>query len=150
MKIRKLTKAQVEARPYEVWNAFVNLLWMERYEDLSPEQRPAQLVIKYEGEVQNGGHLQYFENGRGDRLEETVAALGILGASCQREVLREAAALWRSRARQRIQTAQQFCKTALEGEFSEFDRRFHACTPSLEQHLEAYLNQNRSIYLSIE
>ena len=34
MKLRNLTKAQVEARPYEVWNAFVNLLWTERYEDL--------------------------------------------------------------------------------------------------------------------
>ncbi len=61
MKIRQLTKAQVEAAPYEVWNAFVDLLWQERYEDLSPEQRPAQLVIQYEGQVQNGGHLRYFE-----------------------------------------------------------------------------------------
>ncbi len=139
MKIRKLTKAQVEAAPYEVWNAFVNLLWTERYEDLSPEQRPAQLVIQYEGEVQNGGHLQYFENHRGERLDETVSALSFLGASCQQQVLREAAALWRSRARQRIQTAQQFCDTALAGEFSELDRRFYACTPSLEHYLESHL-----------
>jgi hypothetical protein len=150
MKIRKLTKAQVEGRPYEVWNAFVNLLWMERYEDLCPEQRAAQLVIKYEGEVQNGGHLQYFENGRGERLDETIAALGVLGATCQQQVLREAAALWRGHARPRIQGAQQFCETALEGEFSELDQRFYACTPSLERHLESHLNQNRSRYVSVE
>ena len=138
------------ARPYEVWNAFVNLLWTERFEDLSPEQRPAQLVIKYEGEVQNGGHLQYFENGRGEYLDETISALGIIGASCQQQVLREAAALWRIRARPRIQTAQQFCDTALEGEFSELDDRFHACTPALERLLEACLNQNCSRYVTIE
>ncbi len=150
MNIRKLTKAQVEARPYEVWNAFVNLLWMERYEDLSPEQRPAQLVIKYEGEVQNGGHLQYFENCRGEHLDETIAALGVVGATCQQQVLREAAALWRSCARPRIQTAQQFCETALAGEFSEFDRRFHACATPLEQLLESHLKQNPSRYVSIE
>ena len=150
MKIRKLTKAQVEARPYEVWNAFVNLLWMERYEDLSPEQRPAQLVIKYEGEVQNGGHLQYFENGRGEHLDETISALGLLGATSQQQVLREAAALWKSRARPRVQTAQEFCETALEGEFSELDRRFYDCTPSLPHCLESHLSKNGSKYVSIE
>ena len=150
MQIRKLTKAQVEARPYEVWNAFVDLLWMEPYEDLSTEQRPAQLVIKYEGEVQNGGHLQYFENGRGQYLDETIAALGLLGATCQQQVLREAVALWRGHARPRIQTAQQFCETALKGEFSDFDKRFHACTTPLQQHLESHLGQNLSRYVSIE
>ena len=150
MKIRQLTKAQVEARSYQVWNAFVDLLWMERYEDLSTEQRPAQLVFKYDGEVQNGGHLQYFENGRGQHLDETIDALGLLGATCEQRVLREAVALWRARARPRIQTAQQFCETALEGEFSEFDRRFLACTASLQQHLEFHLSQNRSRYVSIK
>ena len=150
MKIRKLSKAQVQAAPCEVWNAFVNLLWMERYEDLSPEQRPAQLVIKYEGEVQNGGHLQYFANGRGEHLDETISALGSLGAACQQQVLREAAALWRNRPRQRIQTAQQFCETAVVGEFSELDIRFYACTPSLESCLESHLDQNRSRYVSVE
>jgi Domain of unknown function (DUF4375) len=150
MKIRKLTKAQVESAPYEVWNAFVNLMWMERYEDLSPEQRPAQLVIKYEGEVQNGGHLQYFENHRGERLDETIIALGVFGATCHQQVLREAVALWRSRTHQRIQRVEEFCEIALEGEFSELDTSFYACTPSLERYLESHLDQNLSNYVSIE
>ena len=150
MKICKLTKAEMEARPYEVWNAFVNLLWIEKYEDLSPDQRPAQLVIKYEGEVQNGGHLQYFENGRGEQLDETISALGFLGATCQQQVLREAAAVWRSRSRKRIRSSQEFCDTALPGEFSEFDARFYACTPSLVRCLESHLEQNRSRYVSVE
>jgi hypothetical protein len=123
---------------------------MERYEDLSSEQRPAHLAIKYESEVQNGGHLQYFANGRGQHIDETIGALGLLGATCQQQVLREAVAVWRSHARRRIQTAHEFCETALEGEFCDFDRRFHACTPSLRQHLESHRSQNRSRYVSIE
>jgi hypothetical protein len=150
MKIRKLTKAQVLVAPYEVWNAFAKLLWTERYEDLTPEQRVAQLVIQYEGEIQNGGHLQYFENGRGKRSDETAAALGSLGAICQQEVLREAAALWRSHAREPIETAEEYCETALEGEFSELDRRFHRCSPSLVQILESHLEKNTSTYVLIE
>jgi hypothetical protein len=122
---------------------------MEKYDDLSPEQRPAQLVMKYEGKVQNGGHLQYFENGHGKLLDETISALGLLGATCQQQVLSEAVALWRSRRRQRIQSAQEFCDTALEGKFSELDRRFHSCTPSLQQCLESHLRQHSSRYVSI-
>jgi Domain of unknown function (DUF4375) len=62
MTIRKLSKSDVDAEPYCVWNAFVDLLAMEAYQDLTPEQRAAHLVFWYEHEVQNGGHLQFFEN----------------------------------------------------------------------------------------
>ena len=51
--------------------------------DLTPEQRRAHLVFWYESEMQNGGHLQYFENRGAEHLEETVYALGLLGAKGQ-------------------------------------------------------------------
>jgi Domain of unknown function (DUF4375) len=127
MILRSLTKQEVEAEPFRVWNAFVDVLTMEDYDDLSPEQRPAHLVYWYESEVQNGGHLQYFENRGTEHLAATVKALGSLGAICQQQVLRER---WLSRSRRRIQTAQEFCDTGLEGEFESFDLRFHACSPT--------------------
>jgi len=77
MILRSLSKQEVEAEPFRVWNAFVDLLTMEDYDDLSPEQRPARLVYQYESEVQNGGHLQYFENRHGASLSTTVKALGV-------------------------------------------------------------------------
>ena len=130
MKPRTLTKKEVEAEPFRIWNAYVNLLAMEHYEDLSPVQRPAHLVFCYESEVQNGGHFQYFENRGTDQLGATIEALGSLRATCQQQVLREAGELWLSRARLRIQTAHEFCDTALEGEFNVFDSWFHACSPN--------------------
>jgi hypothetical protein len=149
MILRSLTKQEVEAEPFRVWNAFVDVLAMEDYDVLSPEQRPAYLVFWYESEVQNGGHFQYFENRGTDHLAATVKALGLLGATCQQQVLREAGELWFSRSRPRVRTAQEFCDTALEGEFESFDSRFHACSPSLQQCLEAYLKRHQPSFVSV-
>jgi hypothetical protein len=147
---RKLTRAAVEAAPYEIWNCFVNLLAMEDYRDLDPVQRPAHLIFWYEHEVQNGGHLQYFENRGSQRLDETIAALGTLRAPCQQQILREAGDLYLSRSRRRFQTAEEFCSAALQGEFSEYDRRLYACKPSLPDFLDAYLRLHQSEFVIIE
>lgn len=149
MILRSLTKQEVDAEPFRVWNAFVNVLAMEDYAALSPEQRPAHLVFWYESEVQNGGHFQYFENCGTGHLAATIEALGLLGASCQQQVLREAGERWLSRSRPHIQTVQEFCDAALEGEFDTFDSRFHDCSPALQQRLESYLEQHRALFVSV-
>ena len=149
MPIRKLTKREVAAEPWQVWNAYVNLLAMERFEDLTPEQRPAHLVFWYESEVQNGGHFQYFENRGTAHLSETADALGHLGAACQQEVLRRAGELWLARARSRVETVQQFVRSALVGEFSSFDSSFHACDPSLQKCLEKHLRDHQSAFVAV-
>src|SRR5712691_6060097 len=114
MKTRHLTKGKVEGAPNCVWNAFVDLLAVEDYRDLTPEQRAAHLVFWYESEVQNGGHFQFFENRGTEQLGETIEALGLLGAVCQQDVLREAGEAWLSRSRPPIQMAEEFCETALD------------------------------------
>jgi len=149
MILRTLTKHEVEAEPWSIWNAYVNLLAMEDYHDLSSEQRPAHLVFWYEHEVQNGGHFQFFENHGTERLGETIEALGSLGAAGQQQVLREAGELWLSRPRPRIETAQEFCEAALEGEFDALDSRFHSCTPTLVECLEMYLSHHQSSFIHI-
>jgi hypothetical protein len=142
MKNRSLTKQEAEAEPFRIWNALVDLLAMGDYNELSTAQRPAYLVFWYESEVQNGGHFQYFGNRGTEHLVATVDALGLLGAACQQQVLREAGELWLSRARSPVQTAQKFCDTALEGEFEFFDSNFHACSPNLQESLEAHLQSH--------
>jgi len=149
MKTRVISRSLAEREPYRIWNAYVDLLAIEGYEDLSNEQRPAHLVFWYESEVQNGGHMQYFEN-RGVRyLDETIAALGLLGAICQQDVLREAGAQFLGRARPRIKSAKQYSEIALQGEFSSFDSRFHACSPSLQQCLETHLARHQSLFVTL-
>jgi len=144
MEIRTLSKQDVEKEPYLVWNALVDLLAIESYEDLSEEQRATHLVCWYESEVQNGGHLQYFENRKGMHLSETLTALGVLKANCQQKVLQDAADLFFSRQRTPIQTPEEYITIALKEEFSELDSRFHECSPSLTECLEAYLQHHQS------
>jgi hypothetical protein len=59
-----------------------------------------------------------------EHLAATIEALGLLGASCHQQVLREAGDLWLSRERQRIQIVEEYGKAGLEGEFETFDSRF--------------------------
>jgi Domain of unknown function (DUF4375) len=149
MKIRRITKREVDEHPYQVWNAFVDLLAMEKYNELAPQQRPAHLVFWYESEVQNGGHLQYFENRGTKYLNETIEALGVLGGSCHQKILQEAADLFLSRERPRIQTTEAYSAVALEGEFEGLNLRFGACSPSLFECLKAHLALHQSSFVVV-
>jgi len=144
-----LLRKEVEAEPYWIWNAFVDLIATERYEELTPEQRPAHLAFWYDAEVQNGGHLQYFENRGVERLDETIHALDALGAPCHAKVLHEVGKAWQWRARGKLTSAAKFVERARLGEFDVFDARFHACEPSVEACLERHLELHRKYFVTI-
>src|SRR5678816_1954741 len=91
---RRVDSGAAGREPHLIWNAFIDLIAVEDYSDLSPLQRKAHLVFWYESEVQNGGHGQYLENHGRLRLRETIAALVELGLSCQAQVLSRAADLF--------------------------------------------------------
>jgi hypothetical protein len=150
MIIRRLTNSEVNEDTFCVWNAFVNLLAMEDYQDLTKDQSAAHLVFWYEHEVQNGGHFQYFENRGTERLPETIKALGLLNAVCQQQILQEAALLWLNQERKPVETVAEFCAAALEGDFTDLDLRFGRCNPHLQQRLETYLNEHLSSFVIIE
>lgn len=127
----KLSRKEVEAAPHLVWNAFVGLAIDSDYEELTPVQRVAHLAMWYDSEVQNGGHLQYFENHGTEHLQETLAALSTVGAHCQRGVLAEAGHQRLSRQRAPIRSVEEYVGRAHEGEYGEYDRRYYECEPVL-------------------
>ena len=149
MKIKTLTKGEVEKNPNLIWDAFVGLVGLEKYNDLAEGQRAAHLVYWYDNEVQNVGHLQYFANRRSQYLAKTIVALRLLVAECQRLILCEAAELFLSRERSPIQTVRDFSAAAMEGEFSRLDSRFYACVPSLYECLQTYLALHQSSFVII-
>jgi hypothetical protein len=149
MILRKVTRLTLEQRPYEAWNAFVDLVASESYDELNEVQRVAHLCFWYESEVQNGGHLQYFENRGVTLLNETLNALGILGGACQHEVLLAAGRVFTSKRRNRIETAAEYVTTALANEFGPYDSAFYQCKPGIEELLANYLEQNRSQFIEI-
>ena len=150
MVVRALSRDEFEGDPNCVWNAFVNLLAMENYEDLMPEQHAAHLVFWYESEVQNGGHLQYFENQGTKHLRETIESLGLLGAPCQQLLLKDASDVWFSRNRPHIESVEEFCDAALDGELDPFDQRFDECNPSLMEVLERHLEQRQALFVVVD
>jgi hypothetical protein len=146
--IVRLTQGQIETDPYRVWNEFIGIIASEA-SAADPIQRPAHLVFVYESEVQNGGHLQFFENGYLIQVEQTIASLHLLGARCQATVLEDAAKLWITEIRGPALSLADFVERALEERFSEVDLRFSRCSPNLLQVLEHYLDQFRDAFVHI-
>ncbi len=144
---RRISRDAVAREPHLAWNAFIDLVAMEEYEDLDPVQRVAHLAFWYDSEVQNGGHLQYFENRGTDLLQATIDALDKLGAEKQREVLSRAGELYQSETRAEITTAEEYADVALEGEFDEYDEAYHSSEPAITDLLQHYLENHRENFL---
>ena len=58
----ELAKSEVSDKPYLVWNALIQLITESNHEDLNEIQSIPLFAFWYDSEIQNGGHLQYFEN----------------------------------------------------------------------------------------
>lgn len=63
MIIRKVDKAILEKEPYQLWNAFVDLLTTEEYDNLDEIQRIAYLAFWYDAEVNNGAIFSILKTG---------------------------------------------------------------------------------------
>jgi hypothetical protein len=113
-------RTRLQQEPYLVWNAFIDLLAMEEYGDLTSVQRRAHLVLWYDSEVQNGGHGQYFENRGVNRLAETVAALRALGLPDHAQVLSRAIAAFDAAA-----PGSDWMDALHDGFIEELDAEFH-------------------------
>jgi hypothetical protein len=144
---RRLSRELVARQPYERWNAFIDLVATEDATSLTVTQRAAQLAFWYDSEVQNGGHLQYFENEAGRQADATIQALRTMGASCQADILAAAVREWSAVERQPSVTAEEYVENALEGEFDDFDAQYAACVPSITELLERYLDQYESEFI---
>ena len=139
---RTVERARLQQEPHLVWNAFIDLLAIEAYGDLSPDQRKAHLVFWYDSEVQNGGHGQYFENRGVNRLAETVAALKDLDLACQADVLSRAAA-----ALAASEPGADWADTLPDGLTDELDAAFHRCMPTVTEALEQHLARHTAEYV---
>ena len=136
-----------DSGPDAAWNAFVDLIATEEYADLDPVQKVAHLAFWYDSEVQNGGHLQYFQNRGTGLVPETLEALKVLGAHCQLGILARAAAVYDRKPRKNVENVDEYVDEALEGEFEEFDDKYYACQPEIADLLERYFEQYRASFV---
>jgi|GEM_PF-3944643 len=147
---RKVSRQQLRKEPHIVWNEFIRLLGKSDYRDLSKIQRAAQLVYNYESEVQNGGHSLYFQTLPTERVREAIAALRLLGANCQADVLARAGSRFDSTPRVSAESDDDYVERAMDEEFVLLlGRDFYECQPDLQQVLETFLAQNQPQFVVV-
>ena len=143
----EVSRAQFKASPHLRWNAYVELLANSDYDDLTDAQRVAYLAFWYDNEVQNGGHLQYFENCGTSRLDGVIASLERLGANDQAQVLSRARARVLSLPKPRIRSVAEFVERALQGDFDDLDSAYYGCDPPVTDLLERFLDRNEGEFI---
>jgi hypothetical protein len=143
-----VSKKALENEPYLKWNSFIEIISSNEFHDLTPKQRIAQLAFWYDSEVQNGGHLYYFENIGIEYLDETIEALNILDAKCQQNILSKASAIHNTKTRSKITSQEDMIKRALEGEYSEYDEEYYECKPDINYYLKMYLEENINEFIN--
>ncbi len=93
------------------------------FEELIPHHRHYFSASRYDGEVMNGGHSQYFVNSSGRHWKDALAGLKVIGAVGKAEILREAVAVFGAAG------------PSTEGKVRH--RQLAAFTPEQDQALEA-------------
>ncbi len=152
----ELNKSEVEKDPSLVWNAFIYLIGLSDPRDLNDTQSTAQFAFWYESEVQNGGHLQYFENmhtRHKDNLNLLIAAtldaLRALGANEQAVILNAASERYFSANRGHPTTVECFCDLQGEKEFEDLDRRYYGCSPEMDYYFGKFLQANLGEFVKL-
>jgi hypothetical protein len=155
MKPKELEKSKVDEAPYLVWNAFIEVVNGSQSE-LNDIQSVASLAFWYDSEIQNGGHLQYFENiynnykNREEAfIKATLEALKIIGANKQADILNEAAKLYFTKQREHPSSTEEFCELELQDEFGNIDGLYYKCAPDMNNYLEQYLHKYQGEFVTL-
>jgi len=147
---RKLKSAEVKKNPYIVWNAFIDLLAMEDESDLSEKQRIAHDAFWYDSEIQNGGHMQYFENKFKKDYSGIIKSLNLIGAKKQAKIFEKAVKQFTKKNRKIIETVKEYVEIALEGEYDKYDQEYGKVKPEMNEYLEKYLEKNKNEFIEIK
>jgi hypothetical protein len=147
---RRISRKEIDLDPNAVWNAFVDFLVCSKYEEPTEVQQAAHLAFGYEGDVQNGGHLQFFENLHPELIGPTISALRTVGAEIYLPILLEAVRRWKSQPRGKLETVEEFVMAGLTREFEDLDRAYYEMQPPMIQVLEKYLSLNQSDFIILE
>jgi hypothetical protein len=107
----------------------------------------AHLAFWYDSEVQNGGHLQYFENQGTARVGEVVGALRRLGADCQADILLRAKAQHGMEPRPPISSVEEYVEIALKGEYASLDSEYYAAEPATTKLLADFLESHEGEFI---
>ena len=152
----EIAASRLQKEPQLLWNTFVKFLSTADTREMNDVQMAAQLPFWYDAEVQNGGHLMYFENNctkLGDKVDvlimATLDALKIIGAGRQAQVLGRAADVYFSQPRQHTKDPDEYSQIELEGEFEKFDIEYGQVSPAIDDLLKEYLQAHTDNFVKV-
>lgn len=146
---RKVRQIELNDKPYLIWNAFIDIATMEIEGDLNEIQINAQRAFIYDSEIQNGGHLQFFENTKMTDYEPFIDALNQISAFEHAKILSEAVETYQSKQRDEIKDKYEYINIALDGEFDKLDKKYYESKPDLMEFMENYVKQNVDQFVEI-
>jgi hypothetical protein len=152
----EIAASRLQKEPQLLWNTFVKFLSKANTTEMNDVQMAAQLPFWYDSDIQNGGHLRYFENKYaklGDKLNvlvlATLDALKIVGADKQAEILGQSADVYFSKPRQHTKDPDEISQIALEGEFEKFDIEYNNSVPTIPDQLKKYLMAHTDNFVKV-
>ena len=146
---RKLSKKLLEKENYQRWNLFIDILAMEREEDLTNIQKNAKRAFLYDSEIQNGGHLQYFENTFLDDYSEIINSIEIFGAINHAKLLKKAVEIYFNKKRTKIENVENFIAEYQNEEYQNLDNEYYAIEPDMNYYLNKYLEKYQDEFIEI-
>jgi len=144
--MRELKQTDIDSDPNLLWNEFVDIIAMSDFDESEKIIEAASLCFWYDSELQNGGHLQYFENQGIENSKKVSESLVTIGAKPQKKVYEKALKVWMSKVRDSIDTVEEYVSEALEGEFDELDSKYYECSPDMDYYLEKFLENHESSF----
>ena len=145
----RLNRTLLRDRPYELWNSFLRLMSFGPVDRFDEIQRVAYVANYYDGQVQNGGHLQYFVNSGDQIVGELLEALRAINANTQLEIATEAIHRWNSKPRVRTMSVERFVEEARQEEFLDLDHKYYELSPSTADRLEEWLRSHVAHFVEI-
>jgi hypothetical protein len=123
--------------------------WYDHINHLPLPERLTYCVLLFDAQVGNGGLHQYFWNGYGQFGYETVAYLGVLGATTQAGILRQALtvlaeeesepAMLREKVHTRSMESLNTFAEPLTSALDNLDDAYYACTEDIEERIRTFL-----------
>jgi len=144
--MRELKQTDTDLDPNLLWNEFVDIVSLLDFDESETSIEAASLCFWYDSELQNGGHLQYFENQGIENSKKLIEGLRKIGAETQKKVYEKALKVWMSKVRDSIDTIEEYVLEALEEEFHELDSEYYECTPDMNYYLKKFLENNENSF----
>lgn len=146
----KLKKSELERDPHLMWNALIfDVCYGEEDEPRTDIQQSAYYCLCYDGEVQNGGHHQFFENNGLDYARKVMSSLERLGLIASLGILTRAYEKAIHLNWGKNETVEDFVEAALEGLFAREDDEHYSLNPQLLDSIQVFAATHQDDFFEI-